>query len=288
VHLGSVLSSSADCQSSAQAALALDGVELEHGLPLSVKISEPAKRQERTDARADARELYVSGLSKFVNEKNLRDLFEPVRIRALWCDAFLVLVGDVLTSFFGRVSTVLWLLYDWSWTMQGNAKGSRLSSLRPRQVQETYRDGLPSSVVLPRDCSQSSAQAALAVNNQELKKRTIGVTLADPRKKCVSGRVWFCSRVLISAWNCRNRPTKGAFNDPEARERSVRVRNLPPDVQEAIVWQTFEPYGKIKQVLLNKNKNEATVEFEHQAVSSAPPGPSQLTCGKGCVCVRDG
>ena len=54
--------------------------ELEPGLYFNVYISDPEKRKERTDAKADNKEIYVAGLSKFANSKDLEKLFKTVRI----------------------------------------------------------------------------------------------------------------------------------------------------------------------------------------------------------------
>ncbi|TDL22101.1 hypothetical protein BD410DRAFT_788782 [Rickenella mellea] len=60
---------------SAEAALELHGRELVPGLPLNVYISNPERKKDRTDANANDREVYVAGLSKFANKKDLEDLF---------------------------------------------------------------------------------------------------------------------------------------------------------------------------------------------------------------------
>ncbi|KAH9035591.1 hypothetical protein EDB84DRAFT_1485100 [Lactarius hengduanensis] len=59
----------------ARLALELHGRELEPGHNLNVYISNPERRKERTDADADAREVYVAGLSKFVTKDDLARLF---------------------------------------------------------------------------------------------------------------------------------------------------------------------------------------------------------------------
>jgi hypothetical protein len=56
----------------------LQGTELE-GLQLSVDISDPQRKKERTDVQANQKELYVAGLAKSVTEQDLRKLFEQVR-----------------------------------------------------------------------------------------------------------------------------------------------------------------------------------------------------------------
>ncbi|KAG7527949.1 hypothetical protein FFLO_06491 [Filobasidium floriforme] len=60
---------------SAHAACELNGQELEPGLALSVLISDPEKKKQRSDANSDQREVYITGLSRFVAEKDLRRLF---------------------------------------------------------------------------------------------------------------------------------------------------------------------------------------------------------------------
>ena len=57
-------------QPSAKAALELHGRELE-GRPLSVYISNPERRKDRTDSDANDRELYVAGLSKLTTKEYL-------------------------------------------------------------------------------------------------------------------------------------------------------------------------------------------------------------------------
>ncbi|XP_006462676.1 hypothetical protein AGABI2DRAFT_186557 [Agaricus bisporus var. bisporus H97] len=59
----------------AQAALELHGRELEPGLPVSVFISNPERKKERTDRDADEREIYVAGLSKFTTKGDLEKIF---------------------------------------------------------------------------------------------------------------------------------------------------------------------------------------------------------------------
>lgn len=45
---------------------------------MSVLISDPQHKKQRSDAHVEASEVYVAGLSKFVEEKDLRRLFSPV------------------------------------------------------------------------------------------------------------------------------------------------------------------------------------------------------------------
>lgn len=68
-------------QAAAKASLELHGHELEPNLPLNVYISNPERRKERTDADANAREVYVSGLSKFAEKSDLERVFKAVSLR---------------------------------------------------------------------------------------------------------------------------------------------------------------------------------------------------------------
>lgn len=65
-------------QNAAEAALSLNGHEMEAGMALSVAISDPGRKKERTDA--GSRELRVTGVSKGVVQKDLETLFEKVRL----------------------------------------------------------------------------------------------------------------------------------------------------------------------------------------------------------------
>jgi hypothetical protein len=57
----------------------LHGVELEPGVKINVYLSNPERKKERTDANANAKEVYVAGLSKFVTKNDLEKRFLTVR-----------------------------------------------------------------------------------------------------------------------------------------------------------------------------------------------------------------
>ena len=61
--------------SQAQAATALDGEGQGNGIKLSVKISDPAHKQERHGAMAEGRELYLSNVNWDATEKDLKQAF---------------------------------------------------------------------------------------------------------------------------------------------------------------------------------------------------------------------
>lgn len=70
-------------QAAAEAALELHGHELEPNFPLNVYISNPERKKERTDADANAREVYISGLSKFAEKSDLERVFKTVSLHRL-------------------------------------------------------------------------------------------------------------------------------------------------------------------------------------------------------------
>lgn len=65
-------------QASAGEALVLHGKELEPGYSMSVLLSNPERKKERTDQDANEREIYVAGLSRFTTQIDLEKLFKTV------------------------------------------------------------------------------------------------------------------------------------------------------------------------------------------------------------------
>jgi squamous cell carcinoma antigen recognized by T-cells 3 len=76
-------------QSSAEKALELHGRELTPGQPMSVYISNPERKKERSDADADAREVYVAGLSKFTTKADLETIFKTVGLMTILLTGFI-------------------------------------------------------------------------------------------------------------------------------------------------------------------------------------------------------
>ncbi|KAL0960935.1 hypothetical protein HGRIS_005940 [Hohenbuehelia grisea] len=97
--------------------------------------------------------------------------------------------------------------------------------------------------------AEKDAQAALAANNYELKKRRIAVTVADSRVR---------SRNRVA-------PESGLGQRADERNRSIRVRNLPPNTQEGLLQQTFEKIADVKRVEVFEDKQEAVVELTSAA-----------------------
>ncbi|KAG2362701.1 hypothetical protein BDR07DRAFT_1609331 [Suillus spraguei] len=202
--------------SSAQRALELHGRELEPDRAISVLISNPERKKERSDADANERELYVAGLSKFATKEDLRKVFETV------------------SPFY-----VQWLV----------TKGSCFSQYGPIKEIRLAEDksGQPKGFAFIDFESETDARAALAANNYELKNRRIAVTFTD-------------SRSLF-----REGTETGLGRRADARNRSVRVRNIPSGTQEGLLHQLLEKHSLVKRTEIFAALNEAVVELENPA-----------------------
>ncbi|KAH9851597.1 RNA-binding protein Prp24 [Lenzites betulinus] len=180
---------------SAEHALEMNGTDMQEGHKLSVYISNPERRKERTDSDANEREVYVAGLSKLVTKEDLETLFKT----------------------YGTVKDVRMIMDE-----KGRFKGFAFVEF----------------------ASEQEARAALAANNHELKKRRMAVTLSDSRVKPKN---------------------KAPGYREEVRNRSVRVRNLPPGTHDGLLQQALEKHAKIKRVEVFANIAEAEVELETPA-----------------------
>ncbi|KAF9811778.1 hypothetical protein IEO21_06434 [Rhodonia placenta] len=105
-------------------------------------------------------------------------------------------------------------------------------------------NGRPKGFAFVEFEQEQDAVAALSANNYELKKRRIAVTLADTRNRA------------------KNRdPSRRT----DARNRSIRVRKLPPNTQEGLLQQFLEKLAPVKRVEVFADRAEAEVEFENAA-----------------------
>ncbi len=67
-------------QASAENALELNRTDVGDDHKMSVYLSNPERRKERTDSDANDREVYVAGLNKIVTKQDLQTLFKTVRV----------------------------------------------------------------------------------------------------------------------------------------------------------------------------------------------------------------
>ncbi|CAE6382645.1 unnamed protein product [Rhizoctonia solani] len=184
--------------SAAQAALSLHNKELAPGQAMSVYISNPERKKERTDAGADQREIYIAGLSKLATRPDLEQLFGQ----------------------FGAIKEI-----RIATEADGSAKGYAFIEFE----------------------QESSASQALSMNNHELKKRRIAVTIADSR---------------VHAKH-KNEEHAGLTRKAEQRSRSIRVKNVPADATDGLLQQTFEKLAPVVSVQVQEGKGEAIVELKH-------------------------
>ncbi|GAA5825178.1 hypothetical protein JCM5353_002251 [Sporobolomyces roseus] len=94
---------------------------------------------------------------------------------------------------------------------------------------------------------EASAQAALTLNNHELRKRRMAVTIAQSR----------------ATGTAKNNPPAERKLDTE--NRSIRVRGLAPGTEEAIIQQTFEKFATVQKVVYEVGSTEAVVMLENAA-----------------------
>ncbi|KAI0278229.1 hypothetical protein BGY98DRAFT_1107507 [Russula aff. rugulosa BPL654] len=180
----------------AKLALELHGRELEQGHSLNVYISNPERKKERTDADANAREVYVAGLSKFVTKEDLEKLFRT----------------------YGPVKDIRMAL-----DADNHSKGFAFVEFE----------------------EESDASRALGANNYELKKRRIAVTMSDTRVR---------SR--------KREPETGFGKKADARNRSLRIRDLPDGTEEGLLQQAVEKLAPVNRLEVFMEKHEAVVEFQ--------------------------
>ncbi|GAA5854941.1 hypothetical protein JCM9279_003579 [Rhodotorula babjevae] len=95
--------------------------------------------------------------------------------------------------------------------------------------------------------NDASAQEALSLNNHELKKRHMSVTIAQARQ---AGTGKFASQ-----------PERRV----ETENRGVRVRGLATDTQEAVIQQEFEKLAPVRRVNYVAGSTEAVVLLENPA-----------------------
>lgn len=160
-------------------------------------------------------------------------------------------------------------LSEWCWMTRERARDSRLSSLKMRFVSFLP---LPNVLHLLIRYEQASAQASLTVNNQELKKRRISVTIAQARAVGMAKYVIFPSypgsdNNALSYSREKDLPREARI---DVISRIVRVGGLTPGTEEAVVQQAFENIGPVKFVTMEAGSTDALIEFEEATVRLLP------------------
>ncbi|KAF9242560.1 hypothetical protein BU15DRAFT_86759 [Melanogaster broomeanus] len=183
---------------SAERALELHGRELEPERTLTVYISNPERKKERTDAAANERELYVAGLSKFTTKQDLQGVF----------------------------------------SRYGPIKEIRLAEDKNGQIKGFAFVEFEEETPIPPFLQIIT----------KLKKRRIAVTLADTHVRSKNREGW---------------SETGLGRHADARNRSIRIRNLPSDTQEGLLQQVLEKYAVVKRTEFFAFNGEAIVELEN-------------------------
>ena len=114
--------------------------------------------------------------------------------------------------------------------------------------------------------NEKDANAALAANNHELKKRRIAVTIASASTKAKFKYAPSFSFRTISSYVERNQAQAdtGLGRQDEIRSRSFMVKNLPPDADDGRLQQELEKVMKVKRVEVFKDKNEEHADVIHR------------------------
>ncbi|KAF8916956.1 hypothetical protein CPB85DRAFT_230169 [Mucidula mucida] len=114
----------------------------------------------------------------------------------------------------------------------------------------TDKDGRCKGFAFVEFETPESASSALQANNSEFKTRRLAVTMSDPRAK-----------------RARNAPDTGFGERADTRNRSVRIKNLPPNTesQEGLLQQALEKIAKVKRVEIIGDTCEALVEMINAA-----------------------
>ncbi|CAG8691825.1 1626_t:CDS:2, partial [Acaulospora colombiana] len=136
----------AECyQAAAQAALYLNGFEMEAGMKLTVLVSDPTRKKQRTDA--GARELRVTGIVKSVTKADLEKLF-----------------GEVSSPFISP-----------RFIFKPGPQHGELKDIRLLPAAGNNQTAFVEYE------TEEAAQGALALNNHMLKGRRLAVIMADSR-----------------------------------------------------------------------------------------------------------
>lgn len=90
----------------------------------------------------------------------------------------------------------------------------------------------------------------------------MAVTLADTRFRTKNRLVMQCRKICFCLINL----SRESGHRANVRNRSLRIRNLPPGTQEGLLHQTLEKSASVKRVEVFADKDEALVELENAAV----------------------
>ncbi|KAL8766100.1 MAG: hypothetical protein Q9194_006367 [Teloschistes cf. exilis] len=217
----------------AQKATQMNGQVVGNMLKLVAKISNPGRRQDRTGALYEGREVYVRNLDHAVTERDLKALFckygEVEKIR-------------IPTNMLGRSKGFAFIAFSTksaakaSLDMDKSKIQSRYISVEPatangpakRQATTVIRDDGRSTASPPPDVHMTNGDSS---------------TAASPD---------------ASIANEQSNPSPA-----EIKARTVALLNVPDTVNDARIRAIAEPYGPLAKITLRPNHQGAVLEFRN-------------------------
>lgn len=223
----------------AHAATELDQRPVGQNLNLVVKISDPSKRQTRSGAFEEGREIHISNLDWKATEDDLIELFT----------AF----GKVEVA---RIPT----------KADGGSKGFAFVAF----TTPVCRMNLECSMISRLTLSQEAAKAALAMDQKDFRGRPLRVKLSTP-----TGAKRQATTIISQIGRSKSpsmEPNGGAASPAtsmgqddvpigDRKLRTLGLMNIPDTVNDARIRALVEPYGNLVKIILRPDHQGAIVEF---------------------------
>ncbi|KAI4109970.1 MAG: hypothetical protein L6R37_000320 [Teloschistes peruensis] len=217
----------------AQKATQMNGQVVGNMLKLVAKISNPGKRQDRTGALYEGREVYVRNLDHAVTERELKALFckygEVEKIR-------------IPTNMLGRSKGFAFIAFS----TKSAAKASL--DMDKTKIQSRYISVEPATANGP-----AKRQATTVIRDD-------GRSMASPPPDVhmTNGDSSTAASPDASIANEQSNPSPA-----EIKARTVALLNVPDTVNDARIRAIAEPYGPLAKITLRPNHQGAVLEFRN-------------------------
>ncbi|SPO40354.1 uncharacterized protein PSFLO_05836 [Pseudozyma flocculosa] len=248
---------------SAAAALELDGRRLDEKCTLNVALSDPSRRKVRSDADANARELFVSGLPRFVAESEVRAHFEP----------------------FGRVEAArLPSAVDGKGGGKGVAFLDFASPLDATRAMKELNGSKLRGKVIAVTLAKNRGMHGTVHSNPPAPAPAAGSSSASSQTGTPAP-----GGGAAAAAAPTNRAARRGVEAEQRRLRSVRLGGIPSTAQEALIQQSVEKAmgggggGSVRRVFWTEGDESgvATVEFHDVAVAGRAALRTSFPYGEG-------
>lgn len=201
-----------------EAQSALHQHSLTPGMSLQVYLSDPSRRKQRTDANANDRELFVTGISKRCSTEEVQSHFDAL--------------GDVEGFRMPR-------------GRDGEFKGIAFVDYRtPIEAQRAAAE-LNGTLVGGKAVRVQLADSSRS-DRQSVTRTASSVGSPSPISSGGTGKA------RLSDSHTKDNPSAASNHLPGFASRSVKVRGLPPSAQEPLIQQLFERaaggVGKVRKV----------------------------------------